>query len=99
MLNKVIWLRETKSEKLFFGKSLLELTCDIIFDIIPIMSKFQKLIEKILNDRSISFEEAENVLNHLGFQKRVKGSHHVFFKDVIEKMFLLNTDNIFWLIK
>lgn len=45
------------------------------------MSKLQKLIEKILEGRSVSYEEAEKLLIQLGFQVRVKGSHHVFFKD------------------
>jgi predicted RNA binding protein YcfA (HicA-like mRNA interferase family) len=45
------------------------------------MSKIEKLIEKILNDRNISYEEAERVLLYLGFKLRIKASHHVFFKD------------------
>lgn len=45
------------------------------------MSKLQKLIEKIIEGRSVSYDEAENLLIHLGFKIRVKGSHHVFFKD------------------
>jgi predicted RNA binding protein YcfA (HicA-like mRNA interferase family) len=49
------------------------------------MSKLQKLIEKLLNGRNVSFDEAENILTHLGFKKRVNGSHHVFFKEDYEK--------------
>ena len=45
------------------------------------MSKLQKLIEKILEGRNVSYEEAERLLIQLGFKIRVKGSHHVFFKD------------------
>ncbi len=36
------------------------------------MSKFQKLIEKILDGRNISYDDAEKVLVHLGFKKRIK---------------------------
>lgn len=45
------------------------------------MSKLQKLIAKILEGRTVSYEEAENLLIHLGFKIRVRGSHHVFCKD------------------
>ncbi|WP_213105188.1 type II toxin-antitoxin system HicA family toxin [Candidatus Protochlamydia amoebophila] len=44
------------------------------------MSKIEKLIQKILNDQSISYEEAEKLLNRLGFDLNVRGSHHVFRK-------------------
>lgn len=45
------------------------------------MSKLQKLIEKILEGRTVSYDEAEKLLIQLGFKIRTKGSHHVFFKD------------------
>ncbi len=45
------------------------------------MSKFQKLVEKVLEGRNVSYEDAEKILEHLGFKKRVRGSHHVFSKD------------------
>ena len=57
------------------------MTNDIVFDTINFMSKLQKLIEKILEGRNVSYEEAERLLIQLGFKIRVKGSHHVFFKD------------------
>lgn len=44
------------------------------------MSKFQKLIEKILNGKNVSYQEAENVLLSLGFHLKISGSHHVFRK-------------------
>jgi predicted RNA binding protein YcfA (HicA-like mRNA interferase family) len=57
------------------------LTDDIISDSISVMTKLEKLIDKILAGRDISYEEAERILVQLGFKVRVKGSHHVFFKD------------------
>jgi len=45
------------------------------------MSKRQKIIEKILSGRVVSYEEAENILLHLGFAVEVRGSHHTFRKD------------------
>ena len=53
----------------------------ISFLIPSIMSKLQKLIEKILEGRTVSYDEAEKLLIQLGFKIRTKGSHHVFFKD------------------
>jgi predicted RNA binding protein YcfA (HicA-like mRNA interferase family) len=44
------------------------------------MTKWQKLIQKILDGRSTSYEEAETVLLKLGFELEIKGSHHVFRK-------------------
>lgn len=44
------------------------------------MSKFEKLIQKILHGKNISYQEAENVLLNLGFQLKIRSSHHNFRK-------------------
>lgn len=44
------------------------------------MSKLQKLIQKILEGRDVSYEEAENLLLKLGFNVDIRGSHHIFRK-------------------
>ena len=44
------------------------------------MSKAEKLIQKILNRKNVSYQEAENLLLDLGFQLKIKGSHHNFRK-------------------
>ena len=49
------------------------------------MSKFEKLIKKILEGRAFSYEEAETLLQKLGFDFTVSGSHHVFRKKGYEK--------------
>jgi len=52
------------------------------------MSQFEKLIEKILNgysDSNIFFLALCQLLCHLGFEERIKGSHHIFTRyDVVE---------------
>jgi predicted RNA binding protein YcfA (HicA-like mRNA interferase family) len=52
------------------------------------MSKVKKLLNKILagtSDSNISFEGLCNLLEKLGFELRIKGSHHIFTKlNVIE---------------
>jgi predicted RNA binding protein YcfA (HicA-like mRNA interferase family) len=53
------------------------------------MTQFQKLISKILsgtNDKNIRFSELCNVLIKIGFQQRVKGDHHIFYKEGIEEI-------------
>jgi predicted RNA binding protein YcfA (HicA-like mRNA interferase family) len=45
------------------------------------MSKIQKLIEKILQGRNISYKDAEKILLNLGFSLEIRGSHHIFRKD------------------
>ncbi|MBS0620106.1 MAG: type II toxin-antitoxin system HicA family toxin [Verrucomicrobia bacterium] len=44
------------------------------------MSKLQKLVQKILDGRDVSYAEAEGLLLRLGFQLEVRGSHHIFRK-------------------
>ncbi|HET9137610.1 MAG TPA: type II toxin-antitoxin system HicA family toxin [Candidatus Kapabacteria bacterium] len=45
------------------------------------MSKREKLLERILrgtSDNDISFTELCSLLIALGFEERIKGSHHIF---------------------
>jgi predicted RNA binding protein YcfA (HicA-like mRNA interferase family) len=44
------------------------------------MSKIDKLIQKILNGKNVSYQEAENLLLNLGFQLKIRGSHYNFRK-------------------
>jgi len=47
------------------------------------MAKTNKLIQKILQGRSdagIGFEELRSLLKRLGFEERVRGSHHPIFR-------------------
>jgi len=50
------------------------------------MSKFEKILDKILrgtSDSNIAFHELISLLERLGFQSRIKGSHHIFYKENI----------------
>jgi predicted RNA binding protein YcfA (HicA-like mRNA interferase family) len=44
------------------------------------MSKWQKLAQKILDGRNVSYAEAEGILLKMGFQLEIRGSHHIFRK-------------------
>jgi hypothetical protein len=53
------------------------------------MSKFEKLLVKILSgtsDRNINFEDLRKLLIRLGFTERIKGSHHIYFKEGVEEI-------------
>ncbi|GAB6390989.1 MAG: type II toxin-antitoxin system HicA family toxin [Treponematales bacterium] len=53
------------------------------------MGKREKLAQKILSgrqDRNINFQEAVNLLLSFGFSQRVKGSHHIFFRENVEEI-------------
>lgn len=53
------------------------------------MSKFDKLLQKILSgtsDKNIHFDDLIKVLNSLEFSERIKGSHHIYSKPEIEEI-------------
>lgn len=53
------------------------------------MGKYEKLLSIILegkSDRNIAFNDLCQLLEKLGFDKRIRGSHHTFRKaEIIEK--------------
>ena len=59
------------------------------------MGKYEKLIFQILrgtSDANISFLDLVNLLQHFGFEMRIKGSHHVFRKKGVEEKLNLQKD-------
>jgi hypothetical protein len=54
------------------------------------MGKYEKLVQKILGGRSdsnISFTDLRQLLLKIGFEERIRGSHHLFRKDgILEKI-------------
>ena len=53
------------------------------------MKKVEKTLLKVLSghsDNNLLFEDIRTLLLFLGFTERVKGSHHVFYKDAIEEI-------------
>lgn len=53
------------------------------------MGKQQKLLLQILSgtsDANISFDGLCGLLKHLGFDERIRSSHHIFTKDNIEEI-------------
>jgi predicted RNA binding protein YcfA (HicA-like mRNA interferase family) len=59
------------------------------------MGKYSKLIEKILSgnsDTNIAISELCELLCKLGFDERIRGSHHIFRKSGIEDKINLQHD-------
>lgn len=53
------------------------------------MARYEKLLLRILGGRSdanIGFDELRRLLLHLGFQERVRGSHHIFVRQGVEEL-------------
>jgi predicted RNA binding protein YcfA (HicA-like mRNA interferase family) len=53
------------------------------------MTKKQKIIDKLLSgisDNNINFSDLVNLMDNLGFHYRVKGSHHIFYKEFIDEI-------------
>lgn len=49
----------------------------------------EKILEKILrgtSDTSIPFQGLRRALARLGFSERIRGSHHIFFKDGVTEI-------------
>jgi len=59
------------------------------------MGKYEKLLEHILignSDANIDFDELCQLLLRLGFETRVRGSHHIFRKQGVEERINLQRD-------
>jgi predicted RNA binding protein YcfA (HicA-like mRNA interferase family) len=53
------------------------------------MSKPEKILSKVLrgvSDANISFNDVCLLLHHLGFDERVKGSHHIFTRKNVQEI-------------
>lgn len=53
------------------------------------MPQNERLLEQILNGRSdanINFNDLRTLLSRLGFQERIRGSHHIFTRDGVEEI-------------
>lgn len=58
------------------------------------MSRPAKTLERVLRgtaDANISFDDLCSLLRHLGFDERVKGSHHIYTRDGIDEILNLQS--------
>jgi len=48
------------------------------------MGKIEKTLDRVLrgtSDSSIAFNDLRNLLKHLGFEERIRSSHHIFTRE------------------
>jgi hypothetical protein len=60
------------------------------------MSKHDKLLLQILQgraDANVPFDDLRRLLLHLGFEERIRGSHHMFRKSGVEEKINLQRDD------
>ncbi len=61
------------------------------------MGKYEDLLQRILSgvsDANIRFDDLRRLLKRLGFEERIRGSHHIFRKaDIHEKINLQRDGN------
>jgi len=53
------------------------------------MSQWEKALDRILrgtSDANLAFSDLCLVLKRLGFQERIRGSHHIFWKTGVEEI-------------
>jgi hypothetical protein len=59
------------------------------------MSKFDKIAQKVLSgksDNNIHFQDLCILLEILDFNNRIKGSHHIYYKNGIEEIINLQSN-------
>jgi len=59
------------------------------------LSQIQKLIIKVLSgagDKNISFADLCKILQHFGFDERVKGDHHIYSRSDVEEIINIQPD-------
>lgn len=59
------------------------------------MSKYEKLLFKLLsgkNDTNFAFSDLCKLLDELGFDKRIKGSHHIYYKNNVDEIINIQPD-------
>ena len=55
----------------------------------PLMTEHEKLLFRILrgtSDGNIPFDGMRSLLRNIGFQERIRGSHHIFIKEGVEEI-------------
>lgn len=60
------------------------------------MTQVDRLLHRVLrgsSDANISFDDLCSLLRHLGFEERVRGSHHIFTRVDIEEILNLQPKN------
>ncbi len=60
------------------------------------MARFERLVQRILAgvaDRNLDFGELCFVLDRLGFSSRIRGGHHIYYRDGVDEILNLQSKN------
>ncbi len=57
---------------------------------VAMSKKILKIILGGLADRNIRFQDLRNLLRDLGFSERIKGDHHIFYKEGVDEIINLH---------
>ena len=60
------------------------------------MARFERLVQRILSgvaDRNLDFGELCFVLDRLGFSSRIRGGHHIYYRDGVAEILNLQPKN------
>jgi hypothetical protein len=60
------------------------------------MSPREKTLDKVLrgtSDSNIPFESLRNLLKQLGFEERIRGSHHIFTRNDVDEILNIQPKN------
>ena len=61
------------------------------------MAKYDDLLDRILrgtSDANVAFNDLRQLLRRLGFEERIRGSHHMFRKAGVEEKINLQREGI-----
>lgn len=53
------------------------------------MGEYEKLLQQLLSGRSdanVAFGELRQLLLRLGFSERIRGDHHIYFREGVEEI-------------
>ena len=53
------------------------------------MTHYEKFLKRLMDgaaDKDISFSELCTLLHRLGFDERIRGDHHIFFKEGVDEI-------------
>ncbi|HEX2187944.1 MAG TPA: type II toxin-antitoxin system HicA family toxin [Longimicrobiaceae bacterium] len=53
------------------------------------MSRFEKVLLRVLrgaSDSNLAFDDLRHLLQQLGFEERIRGSHHIYTRDGVEEI-------------
>ena len=58
------------------------------------MTRIDKTLSQVLrgtSDANLAFDDLRNLLYSLGFDERVRGSHHIFYREGVEEILNLQS--------